>query len=153
MFHVFVDQVLVVQLFVNIFSKQKRWPAFSHEARCWSTGFIWSWSWFGTSCFTNPLRKASFDVGSGLKLFPLQILTERLHLRLELVWSALLHRSFKKVFIWGWICNVMFKWSGALHGYSKNNLPVNYWMTSLSASNSLWTSMSGTSPPYIHNRR
>ena len=34
---------------------------------------------------TDPLRKASFEVGSGLKLFPLQILRERLHLRLELV--------------------------------------------------------------------
>ena len=37
------------------------------------------------SCFTDPLRKASFKAEAGLKLFPLQILKETLHLRLELV--------------------------------------------------------------------
>ena len=65
-------------------------------------GFIWSWSWFEASCFTDPLRKVSFEAESGLKLFPLQILKERLHLRRELVWSIFLHKSLKKGFIWGW---------------------------------------------------
>ena len=65
-------------------------------------GFIWSWSWFEASCFTDPLRKASFEAGSGLKFFPSQILKEMLHLRLELVCSIFFYKSFKKVFIWGW---------------------------------------------------
>ena len=104
--------------------------------------FIWSWSWFEAFCFTNPLRKSSFETGSvwsiliarsfkkasfeaeaGLKhlalqilqerlhlrldlvwsFFPLQILEETLHLRRELVWSILLNNSLKNVFIWGWI--------------------------------------------------
>ena len=64
--------------------------------------FIWGWSWFEASCFPDPLRKASFEAGSGLKLFPLQILKETLHLRLELVWSIFLYKSLKKSFIWGW---------------------------------------------------
>ena len=65
--------------------------------------FIWGWIWFEASCFTDPSRKASFEAGSGLKLFPLQILKETLHLRPELGWSILLNNSLKKVFIWGWI--------------------------------------------------
>ena len=65
-------------------------------------GFIWSWSWFEASCFTDTLRKASFEAGSGLKLFLLQIIKEKLHLRLELVWSIFLYKSLKKDFIWGW---------------------------------------------------
>ena len=64
--------------------------------------FIWGLSWFQVSCFTDPLKKASFEAGSGLKPFPLQILKETLHLRLELVWSILLYKSLKKSFIWGW---------------------------------------------------
>ena len=65
-------------------------------------GFTWSWSWFEASCFTDPLRKASFEAGSGLELLPLQILGEKLHLRLELVWSHFLYKSLKKGFIWCW---------------------------------------------------
>ena len=64
--------------------------------------FIWSWIWFEASCFTNPLRKSSFEAGAGLDHFPSQILKERLHLKLKLVWSILLHRSFKKGSISGW---------------------------------------------------
>ena len=64
-------------------------------------GFIWSWSWFEASCFTDTLRKASFEAGSGLKLFLLQILKETLHLRLELVWSIFLYKLATKSFIWG----------------------------------------------------
>ena len=62
--------------------------------------FVWGWSWFEASCFTDPLRKSSFEAGSGLKHISSQILQERLHLRLKLVWSILLYKSFKKGFIW-----------------------------------------------------
>ena len=65
--------------------------------------FIWGWIWFEASCFTHPLRKSSFEAGFGLKHIALHILQEKLHLRLDLVWSFFLYKSFKKVFIWGWI--------------------------------------------------
>ena len=77
------------------------WSIFFY--RSLKKSFIWGWSWFEASCFTNPSRKSSFEAGSGLKLFPLQILKETLHLRPELGWSILLNNSLKKVFIWGWI--------------------------------------------------
>ena len=67
--------------------------------------FIWGWIWFESSCFTDPLdpwENDSFVTGAGLDHFPSQILQERLHLKLKLVWSTLLHRSFKKGFIEGW---------------------------------------------------
>ena len=66
-------------------------------------GFIWNWIWFDAPCFPDPSRKASFEAESGLKLFLIQILKEKHYLRLELVWSIFLHRSFKKGVIWGWI--------------------------------------------------
>ena len=53
--------------------------------------------------FSIKTQRSSFEAASGLKPFPSQILKETLHLRLELVWSILLYKSFKKVFIWGWI--------------------------------------------------
>ena len=64
--------------------------------------FIWGWIWFESFCFTNPLRKASLEAEAGLKHLALQILWERLHLRLDLVWSFFLYKSLKKSFIWGW---------------------------------------------------
>ena len=70
--------------------------------RSFEKGFIWGWSWFEASCFTAPLRNQSLKAGAGLKHLPLHALWEKLHLRLELVWSILLYRSFKKSFIWGW---------------------------------------------------
>ena len=51
----------------------------------------------------NPLRKASLDTGAGLKHLPSHALWEKLHLKLELVWSILFYKSFKKAFIWDWI--------------------------------------------------
>ena len=77
------------------------WSILLH--RSFKKVFLWCWIWFEASCPTDPLRKASFEAGFGLKLFPLQILEENIHFRLELVWSILLHKSFKKGFIWGWI--------------------------------------------------
>ena len=64
--------------------------------------FIWGWSWFEACCFTDPLRKASFEAGSGLNLSPLQILRETCHLRLQLVWNIFFYKSLKKSFVWGW---------------------------------------------------
>ena len=58
--------------------------------RSFKKGFIWSWTWFEASCLTDPLRKASFEAEAGLKQFPLQMLKEKFHLRLELTWSTLL---------------------------------------------------------------
>ena len=49
------------------------------------------------------LKKRFIWAGAGLKHFLLQILKEKLHLRLDLIWSILLYKSFEKVFIWGWI--------------------------------------------------
>ena len=58
--------------------------------------FIWGWIWFEAFCFTNPLRKVSFEAEAGLKHLALQILWERLHLRLDLVWSFFFYKSLNK---------------------------------------------------------
>ena len=51
----------------------------------------------------DPSRKASLEAGAGLKHLPLHALWEKLHLKLELVWSILFYKSLKKAFIWDWI--------------------------------------------------
>ena len=48
------------------------WSIFFYKSL--KKSFIWGWSWFEAPCFTNPLRKSSFEAGSGLKHFALQIL-------------------------------------------------------------------------------
>ena len=82
---------VIFQLFVNQFWFNRLFgrSAVISLTLCWSD--------------VSPLRKASLDAGAGLKHLPSHALWEKLHLKLELVWSILFYNSFKKAFIWDWI--------------------------------------------------